>query len=1069
MAGVSVTYRLDRAQRPRPTPPVLDASQQAVVAHEGGPLLVLAGPGTGKTTTLVEAVVDRIERRGAKPDQVLVLTFSRKAADELRTRILSRLGRTSSALPGATFHSFCYGLVRRHQPAELYATPMRLLSAPEQDVRLRELLRHSRDGGRVHWPTDLDQALRTRGFAREVRAVLARAREVGLEPADLVGVGRQSGKPEWVAAGAFLEQYLDVLGFEGAVDYSELVHRAVLLAESEEVRAELRASYDAVFVDEYQDTDPSQVRLLQALAGDGRDLVVVGDPDQSIYGFRGADVRGILEFPTRFPKADGTPADVVSLSTTRRFGARLLGASRRVAAGIGFEGSIPAEALRRFRNPEAADGPFGPGRLDVLEFSSGGAQSAHIADILRRAHLEDEVPWSEMAVLVRSGTASIPSLRRALVSASVPVEVAGDELPLRSEPAVQPLLLALRAAVDLSEMSAETARTLLLSPMVELDAGQVRVLGRLLRQRDRADHLGVRLPLGSDELLRQTLADPSMLRDVQHPLAARPRAFADLLHRAHRHLAAGGSAEEALWILWSGTRWPRRLRGAVERGGAGARSANRDLDAICALFETAARAEERQDHTGALVFLEEIEAQQIPGDTLVDRGVRGDAVRLLTAHRSKGLEWRLVVVAGVQEGSWPDLRRRGSLLQADRLGPDGLTEPLSSKALLAEERRLFYVATTRARQRLVVTAVRSPEADGEQPSRLIDALDLPVESRPGRPGRSMSLPGLVAELRRITADATVSEPLRLAAAARLAGLAAERIGDEPLVAGADPDEWWGLRERTTNDTPVRPMDQPLRISASALTSILDCPLRWFLAREAAGETSRSTSLGFGSIVHALTDHMGKHPEVSREDLTELVDSVWSQLPFDSPWIARRERAAVEDVISRFVDWHGAARGRRYVGSEIPFRVDVRLGNGDTVTLTGQVDRLETDRDGQTVVVDFKTSKTAPTDKSIADNPQLGLYQLAAQHGAFADLVGESARSGGAELVQLRIDAAGLPKVQHQPPQPVDASGRRPVEVQLAQSAETIRNEAFDATANGLCSFCDFVAMCPAQQSGTVLS
>jgi ATP-dependent exoDNAse (exonuclease V) beta subunit len=675
-----------------------------------------------------------------------------------------------------------------------------------------------------------------------------------------------------------------------------------------------------------------------------------------------------------------------------------------------------------------------------------------------------------MAVLVRSGVTSIPALRRALVGAGVPVEVAGDEVPLRDEPAVQPLLEALRAAVDPTALTAEAARSLLMSPLVDLDAAQVRSLGRHLRLRDRQTHAGERLPLRSDELLRRALADPTALADVEHRLSARPRELARLLARAHRHLAGGGSAEEALWILWSGTRWPRRLRGAVERGGAAARAANRDLDALCALFETAARAEERQDHTGALVFLEEIEAQQIPGDTLTERGVRGDAVRLLTAHRSKGLEWRLVVIAGVQEGSWPDLRRRGSLLQADRLGRDGLVDSLSTKALMAEERRLFYVATTRARQRLVVTTVRSPEADGDQPSRLVDALDLPVQQRPGRPRRPMSLPGLVAELRRTAADPQVSEPMRRAAAARLAALAQQEVGGDPLVPAAAPSGWWGLRERTDNDTPVRPADQPVQLSASALTGILDCPLRWFLARAAGGEAARTTSLGFGSIVHALTDHLAKNPDVTRDELVGLVDSVWDQLQFESPWIARRERQAAEEAISRFMAWHTAARGRTYAGSEVEFSVEVPLEEGETVLLGGQVDRIEQDEQGRVVVVDFKTSKNAPPNTSIAEHPQLGLYQLAVEHDAFAAHVGSGAAAGGAELVQLRIDAAGMPKVQHQPPQPPDDEGRRRIEVQLLDAVRLIRGEQFDATANDHCKFCDFAPMCPAQQpAGTVIA
>ena len=140
---------------------------------------------------------------------------------------------------------------------------------------------------------------------------------------------------------------------------------------------------------------------------------------------------------------------------------------------------------------------------------------------------------------------------------------------------------------------------------------------------------------------------------------------------ARGDLAEGGTVEEVLWRLWEGSDWGRRLRRATQGGGQAARLAHRDLDALCALFEVAARTEEQEGHTSVREFLATLRAQQIPADTLADRGVRGEAVRLLTAHRSKGLEWRLVVVAHVQEGAWPDLRRRDSLLQADRIGRDG--------------------------------------------------------------------------------------------------------------------------------------------------------------------------------------------------------------------------------------------------------------------------------------------------------------------------------------------------------------------------------------------------------------
>ncbi len=1062
---VPVTYRLDRAERPHVAGPELDASQRAVVEHGGGPLLVLAGPGTGKTTTLVEAVVDRVEKRGLSPDQVLVLTFSRKAADELRSRITARLGRTTSTPISSTFHAFCYGLVRQFQPDAAYQTPLRLLSAPEQDVRLAELLAHSAESRRAQWPASVEAALPTRGFARETHAVLARARELGLDPDDLERIGRDHGVPEWVAAGQFMEEYLSVLDQQQVLDYAEVIHRAVLTAEQPETIDQLRRQFRAVFVDEYQDTDKSQVRLLRALAGDGRDIVAVGDPDQSIYAFRGADVRGILEFPTQFRRADGSAAPVVALGTTRRFGARLLTASRRIANGIGVSGSIPLDAFQTFRNPVAAPNAYGDGRADVFTFSSSGAETDHIADLLRRAHLEDGIAWSDMAVLVRSGVTSIAGLRRALVGAGVPVEVAGDEVPLRSEPAVQPLLTALRAVADPGSLTPEVAHRLVMSPLCNLDAAQVRKLGRELRRRDREQHTGRRSPYASDELVRRALLDPELLDGVAHAWAARIRTLAGLLTRATVVLGDGDATEQALWVLWSGTSWPYRLRRAVEAGGVAARTAHRDLDAVCELFEVAARTEEQRDHTAALVFLDEVQAQQIPADTLAERGVRGDAVRLLTAHRSKGLEWRLVVVAGVQEGSWPDLRRRGTLLQADRLGADGVVPPRATKAMMAEERRLFYVAVSRARQRLVVTAVASPEADGDQPSRLIDELGLRPQPRPGRPGRTLSLPGLVSELRQVTADPAVREPLRRAAAARLARLADTQVAGEPVAPAADPAAWWGLRDRTVSDTPVRPADEPLRISASTLAGVLQCPLQWFLSREAAGESGRTTRLGFGSVIHVLADHMSKGEEVDEQRLLALLDSVWDQLHFESPWIAAREHSAAQQAIRRFVAWADGRADRVYLGSEEGFTVTVALDDGDAVSLRGTVDRIERDSDGSIRVIDFKTGSTKPTGPSLPNDPQLGLYQLAVDEGGLEALCGTGAVSGGAELVQLRFDDAGLPKVQGQAPQLPDDQGRKPVEVQLTTAAKTVRSEQFDATVNPHCGRCAFAAMCPTQQRG----
>ncbi len=1105
----SPLYRLALPAAATTGPPPLDAAQRSVVDHPGGPLLVLAGPGTGKTTTLVEAIVDRIERGGADPSSVLALTFSRKAAEQLRDRVTARLGRTTATTLCSTFHSFAYGLIRRYSPPELYAGPLRLLSAPEQDVVLRELLLETPES--VRWPESLRRAAGTRGFAHEVAAVLGRAREKGLGGDELADLGRRHDLPELVAAGHFLEQYLTILDDLGATDYADLIRRATLEAQVHQV--ELRRELRHVFVDEYQDTDPGQVALLRALAGDGRDLTVVGDPHQSVYGFRGADVRGILDFPHAFPRADGTPADVVALGTTRRFGPRVLAATQRLAHRLPLPGGLPEQAREAFLHP-VAQAPV-PGRVEVTTFDTERAESEHLADLLRRAHLEDGVPWHEMAVLVRSGRGSIPGLRRSLGAAGVPVEVAGDDVPLVRDPSVRPLLDALRAVLnldnedpdDLGHLDAGRVESLLTGPLGGLDASDVRRLARALRSReklaleDRVEEDLAHEPAGepvpdpapeptpepdpeprprtSRELLRLALLRPGFLDGLpEGPEVLRARALHQLLRRAQAQLGDGASAEELLWELWSGTSWPGRLRRAVEAGGGAARRAHRDLDSVVALFAAAARAEEQRDHHGVESFVATLVAQQLPADTLAEQGVRGSAVRLLTAHRSKGLEWRLVVVAHVQAEGWPDLRRRTTLLQADRIGAGELVPPLTSRELLVEERRLFYVACTRARERLVVTAVASPEDDGEQPSRFLGELGLEPRRVTGRPPRPLSMAGLVGELRRTVTDPATSPALRAAAATRLARLARETTGSgRALVPTADPATWWGTRAASRSEQPVRDPQRPVPVSASVLDAMAVCPTQWFLQREAGGTDRVHQSANLGQLLHALADRVASgelpaDPEAV-EELMSHVEAVWDRLEFRTPWSRQREHARVRAALGRFLQWH-RHNPRRLLGTETRFATDVVLDDGERVRISGYADRVEVDADGHVVVVDLKTGRSVPTKVAVERHRQLGLYQYAVDHGAVDGVLAEHGlpvpgRAGGAELVQLgRLDESTDAVVQQQPVQPEGGAERDVLRAELGRAAGHLRAEVFPATPGTHCQDCSFVPVCPARSAGSVV-
>jgi len=1081
-------YRLVRLPGPAAAPPRLDDAQRRVVEHAGGPLLVLAGPGTGKTTTIVESVVDRVVRRGIDPGRVLVLTFSRKAAAELRERITLRLDRTVRQPLALTFHSYAYALVRREFALAGEPPPV-LLSGPEQLLEVRRLLRGEASDGADGWPERLRAAIGTQGFAAELRDFLLRAAERGLDGSGLGTLGRAHGRDDWVAAGRFLDSYAARFDLAPvpAYDYAEIVRIAGGLLRRGAVRAREREAYDAVLVDEYQDTDPAQEELLAQLAGDGRELIAVGDPDQSIYAFRGADVDAIRRFADRFRRPDGGPADVVALRTCRRSGPVLLAASRRVAARLPMAqlfaatqsspamGRPDAAASRAHRQLAALDGAE-PGRIHVITTASASQEAALIADTLRRAHLIDGTPWSQMAVLVRSAVRQAPALQRALSAAGVPVNVAGDELPLSYEPGTRPLLRLIGCALRPGTMDEQAAAELLTGPLGGTDALGLRRLRRGLAAAARA---AGQPP--AEEPLAGALRDPRELVQAGWPddaaaaeqsdrpesaagaeVAAAAR-VASLLQIA-RDAGQDGTPHEVLWAVWDASGLAGAWQAASAAGGARGAVADADLDAVVALFDAAARFSARLPHGSTQLFLDSLAGQEIAGDTLADRAPRTDAVSVLTAHRAKGLEWDLVVVAGVQEGIWPDVRQRGSLLGMDELvdvvagrepavsasagqPPAAAAAAASAARMLAEERRLFYVAVTRARRELVVTAVGAEDSE-ERPSRFLAELagdEIEVERVAGTERRWLSLPALTADLRRAAADAALPVQVRSAAAHQLARLAAAG------VRGANPRQWYALTELTAAGEPIR---GSVQISPSRVETFTKCGLRWLL-EAAVGVRSPGVAQHLGIVIHAAAALAADGADDG--EIAKRVDELWQHLDFGSSWYSARQRAQAEAMVTKFLDWH-QRNPRELVAVEQQLRVS--MGN---ITITGQVDRLERDEDGTAIVVDLKTGTGRPSDAELDRNPQLGVYQLAVLLGAFEQF--GLAEPGGAELVQ--VGKAGLKasvRVQAQrglrsDPDPDWA--RELVETVAAGMAGPV----FRATANPGCRVCPVAASCPVDERG----
>lgn len=1043
------TYRLDRSA-PAPLPvPVLDAQQQRVVDHPGGPLRVLAGPGTGKTTTLAEAVVQRVTGRLVPVDQILVVTFGRQAAAQLRDRITARLGRTVREPVARTIHSYAYGVLRLAALRAGSPAP-RLLAAAEQDVIVRELLTGPQAA--ALWPAELAPALATHGFADQLRDLLAWAVERGLGPAQLEGLGVRHRRPEWVAAGRFMREYQQVTSLQlpGYFDAAELISAAMSAfeADPELLRLE-RDRRRHVFVDEYQDVDPAQADLLHLLAAGAAEFVVVGDPDQSIYAFRGSQPRALAEFVDRFQAAvPPVPVPAVALLTCRRFGGQLLSASRRLARLL----PPPVE----HRELVAAAGTP-PGSVQIGVYRSVAEEAMAAAAVFRRAHLVDGMAWSQMAVIVRSAITTADPLRRALVAAGVPVDVGGITQPFAAQPLVNALVAALRycLAPPSEAVAADAAvEALLASPLAGADQLALRRLYRTLNLHARAAGATEPGGAGVPGRLAELAGNPARA-------AALPPAVGAPLMRLAAILDAGWRAadrtdrdlEQVLWAVWSASRMERALEARSLAGGIAGQAADRDLDAVVELFAAAARFADQFDHRSALEFADTVAGQLLP-EVRATAGRERQTVRILTAHASKGLEWELVWVAGVQDGGWPDLRRRGSVLAADLLADVVAGHAMPGTALtdvaLAEERRLFYVAVTRARRRLVVSAVSDAQST---PSRFLTELVAPSSSSGGEPSGDhpmvpvepgLHLPALVAELRAVVTDPGADPSPRQQAAVVLAELATQG------VPGAHPDSWWGLAESTW-DGPIRaPADGLVKISPSGLQGYQRCQLQALMGELGARDGEPPVSASLGTVIHAVA---AEAPDLAdRADLERRLDAVWDALEFGAPWYAQDRRRAASQFLDRLSDWFIASRaaGLQTLGVEVP--VDVAIG--DDAVLVGRVDRLERDAEGRTVVVDLKTSRTGVGTTDLAQHPQLQAYQLAVRLGAFA---GAPDHPGGARLVQL-APTAGKNVEQIQPPLDDPAL----VEQVITDLAAVLRGAQLLATVHAGCERCAIRYFCPAQ-------
>lgn len=1027
--------------------PVLDDSQQAAVAARGRLVRVLGGPGTGTSTVAVECVVDRVRTGERHLDEIVLVGPTRLAAATLRDAVTARTGGTSTEPRARTMASLGFGILRQHAALHGLPTP-RLLTGADQDVVIGDLLAgHRADGSGPVWPSSVREALPTRGFRDELRDLLMRAVEHGVGSADLAELGARHDRPEWVAAAQVAQEYDQVTALSRPGVYDPawvLTAVADLLEDDEETAARVGAELRCVVVDDAQELTAPAARVLRTLAAGGTDLVLLGDPDAAVQTFRGAEPRHLVD---DWP---GLAGPTLVLSTGYRVPAAVAAADERVVAKVGALGGGEQRRVARAREG---------GEVAVALLRSVAQEAAYVAHALRRAHLVDGLPWSQLAVVVR-GSSRQATLRRVLAARGVPVTTAAAEVPVREEPAARPLVTLLRVVValargDIERPDVDDVVDLLTSPLVGADAVALRRLRRALRAEELAGGGG----RTSDELMVEAVLDPLRLGLMGGD--ADPLARLATILAAGREAAAtdgdgwqrGVSAESVLWALWSAADVADRWRDVALSGGAAGRRADRMLDAVVALFSAAAAHQDALPAAGPETFLEAVEASAVAADSLAARSADDEAVAIVTPQSAAGRQWRRVVVAGVQDGVWPDLRLRGSLLGSEHLVDIVSGREVGVRAareqVRDDETRLFHVALTRASESVLVTAVSSEE---EQPSVYLDLVDpRPVEAGP-RPTVEAPLPlelsGVVARLRQDLADE--DGRVREGAAVRLQALRAEG------VRGCDPRSWWALRD-LSDTRPVRADGELVPVSPSKVDQFRTCGLRWLLTAS-GGDGVGHLSSDLGTLVHAVAEELG---DVSEEEVVAEIERRWPQLGQRPGWVADQNLQRARAMGQRLARYYevSAADGWTKVGVEVPFRATVGRAQ-----LSGRVDRVEADADGRLRVVDYKTGSQAPRDKDLPEHPQLGTYQVAVVEGGFRDLGTES---GGAAIAYLGKNGTSKNLVRGQEPLgEVEDPGwaRRLVE----ETADGMAAATFSARPNDSCPRCPVRSSCPVHDEGAML-
>lgn len=889
----------------------LTPEQRAACCHGQGPIMIVAGAGTGKTTVITRRIAHLVLSGQAQPGEILALTFTDKAAQEMQERVdlLLPLGYVDTQI--CTFHSFGDKILRQFALELGLEKDYRLLDDTGQILFLRQhLFRLPLEKLRpLGNPTSHLRALKSH-FGKlkdeciEPERYLDWARQ-GLEAAQGVPAAQERAELQLELARCY-QFYQGLLLREGRCDFADLVYRPLQLLRSRPALLErLQKRFRYILVDEFQDTNGSQFELVRWLAGESRNLTVVGDDDQSIYAFRGAAISNILQFLEHYPEA----RQVVLTSNYRSLQSILDASYQLIRHNDPNRLEVRNQIDKQLRASRPDLTPLGEVPLEYQRFETISDEAEAVAQRIHQWVTEASLSYCDFAILIRNNRDSQPFLR-ALNQYEIPYRFSGNE-GLYRRPEVRLLTSICRVLTDAHD--GQALFFLLSHDFYGCPAADVVRLNNLSTREHTTLLTQVRRAVEEEAPEFKSLATlQKFWQDYQDFVEKIP------------HLAPGPLLYQ---YLQRSPWWEQLSSGHVDNAQALVQNIARFFDVITRFSEEALDANLTQ-------FVSHLDLLIESGDspTMVESDTLEEAVQVLTVHRSKGLEFPVVFLVALNEEKFPnrqrpeDLEFPWPLLEAQARGDE--------QAHLEEERRLFYVAMTRAQRHLWLSGASDTG-----------------QRRKSRPSRFVR-------------EALGGEVMRVAPT-RLQSL--ERIRrSAPVEAPARPPAG-----------PVRP--QPLLLSHQRIQDYLECPHRYRLAHILRIPQSESHVMSYGTAIHEAVSWFLKErrDQLRLPNLKELLgrfEALWSRvgcLNRDHAQ-ARLEQARVS--LTRFWEEEaGLTQAPKLVEKE--FRVGL-----DDIAIIGRIDRLD-ELASEVRITDYKTGNVrdqAEADQQASQSMQLSIYAFAYQ-------------------------------------------------------------------------------------------